>query len=157
MPRHSTTCTVHNIKDPAWELKALRTHDSGYCRYSSFKGKLNLSLMFIFGCKRHCNNISVEKITPKAGNTAANVQNDSSLLPPSDGRYWLQSPIQDYGPCHCQGRKHKYAQVNCQLEQFQRPLLGRKTIIFIILSFFFFLFNFQTKILSHTLFIPHSF
>lgn len=87
MPRHSTTRAVDDIKDPAWEWKALRTHDSRDCRYSPFKGKLNLSFMFIFGCKRHGKNISFEKETPKAGNPAADVQNHSSVLPPSDVRY----------------------------------------------------------------------
>lgn len=90
MPRDSATCTVHNIKDPTWKWQPLGTHNSRYCWNSPFKGKLNLSFMFIFWCKRHCKDISFKKITTKAGNSTTYIQNHSSVLPPCNLWYRLQ-------------------------------------------------------------------
>lgn len=90
MPWDSTTRTVDNIKDPARKWQPLRTHDGRDSRYSPFEGELNLSFMFVLGCKRHCKRVSFEKIATKAGNPAPNIQYYPSALPPCNIRYCLQ-------------------------------------------------------------------
>lgn len=82
MPWNSAASTVHNIKDSARKWQPLGTHHCIYCRYSPFKGKLNLSLMLIFRCKRHCEYVSFKEVATKTSNTTSNIQQHSTMLTP---------------------------------------------------------------------------
>jgi len=82
MPWDSTTCTVDKIKHSAREWQSLRAHNCWDGWNLSFKSKLDLSLVFIFWCKRHCYNISFKEETAKARHSTSNIQYDPSTFTP---------------------------------------------------------------------------
>ena len=63
MPRYQATGTMSHIKSPCWVRKPLRSHDANHSRNSPLQCKLDLCLVCVPWCKRHCQDVPPQQVS----------------------------------------------------------------------------------------------